>query len=153
MLGKRTVQKIRKFATLYCCQTYSSNFADALISFVSLGLIVISNWPWELGKLHTVRVIIQTLLRVCFKLIIFQQDTTYSVYYISWFCMCIYRRVVLYKILDEFGIPRKLERLIKMSLTEKYSRVRVGENVSARSLLEMVWNKETLYRHWFSTLL
>jgi len=42
------------------------------------------------------------------------------------------RRLVLYKILIEFGIPRKLVRLIKMSLTETYSRVRVGENVSRR---------------------
>ena len=38
-------------------------------------------------------------------------------------------REVLYKILIEFGIPRKLVRLIKMSLTETYSRVWVGENV------------------------
>ena len=36
---------------------------------------------------------------------------------------------VLY-ILIEFGIPRKLVRLIKMSLTETYNRVRVGKNVS-----------------------
>ena len=36
---------------------------------------------------------------------------------------------VLYKILIEFGIPRKLVRLIKMSLTETYSR---GKNVSDR---------------------
>ena len=40
------------------------------------------------------------------------------------------RREVLYKILIEFGIPRKLVRLIKMRLTETYSRVRVGKNVS-----------------------
>jgi len=40
------------------------------------------------------------------------------------------RREVLYKILNEFGIPRKLVRLIKMSLTETYSRVWVGKNVS-----------------------
>ena len=39
---------------------------------------------------------------------------------------------ILYKILNEFGIPRKLVRLIKMSLTETYSRVRVGKNVSDR---------------------
>ena len=39
-------------------------------------------------------------------------------------------REVLYKILIEFDIPRKLVRLIKMSLTETYSRVRVGKNVS-----------------------
>ena len=36
------------------------------------------------------------------------------------------RREVLYKILLEFGIPRKLVRLIKMSLAETYSRVWVG---------------------------
>ena len=35
-------------------------------------------------------------------------------------------------ILLEFGIPRKLVRLIKMSLTETYSRVRVGDNESDR---------------------
>jgi len=40
------------------------------------------------------------------------------------------RREVLYKILIEFGIPRKLVRLVKMSLTETYSRVWVGKNVS-----------------------
>ena len=42
---------------------------------------------------------------------------------------------VLYKILIEFGIPKKLVRLIKMSLTETYSRVRVGKNVSDRFLI------------------
>ena len=41
-------------------------------------------------------------------------------------------REVVYKIFPEFGIPRKLVRLIKMSLTETYSRVRVGKNVSDR---------------------
>ncbi len=30
----------------------------------------------------------------------------------------------------EFGIPKKLIRLIKMCLSETYSRVRVGENLS-----------------------
>ena len=38
------------------------------------------------------------------------------------------RREVLYKILLEFVIPRKLVRLV----TETYSRVRVGKNVSDR---------------------
>ena len=37
---------------------------------------------------------------------------------------------VLYNILMEFGIPKKLIRLIKMCLTETYSRVRVGKNLS-----------------------
>jgi len=40
------------------------------------------------------------------------------------------RREVLYNILIEFGIPMKLVRLIKMCLTETYSRVRVGRNLS-----------------------
>jgi len=42
------------------------------------------------------------------------------------------RREALYKIVIEFGIPRKLVRLGKMSLTETYSRFRVGKNVSDR---------------------
>ena len=33
-------------------------------------------------------------------------------------------------ILIEFGVHMKLVRLIKMCLTETYSRVRVGDNVS-----------------------
>ena len=40
------------------------------------------------------------------------------------------RREVLYNILIEFGILMKLVRLIKMCLTETYSRVRVGKNLS-----------------------
>ena len=40
------------------------------------------------------------------------------------------RREVLYNILIEFGIPTKLVRLIKMCLTETYSRVQVGKNLS-----------------------
>jgi len=42
------------------------------------------------------------------------------------------RREILYKILIEFGIPKKLVRLIMMSLTETYSRFQVGKNVSDR---------------------
>ena len=41
-----------------------------------------------------------------------------------------FRREVLYNILIEFGIPMKLVRLIKMCLTEMYSRVQVGKNLS-----------------------
>jgi len=37
---------------------------------------------------------------------------------------------VLHNILIEFGIPMKQVRLIKMCLTEKYSRVRVGKNLN-----------------------
>ena len=37
---------------------------------------------------------------------------------------------MLYNILIEFGIPMKLARLIKMCLSETYSRVRVGKNFS-----------------------
>jgi len=40
------------------------------------------------------------------------------------------RREVLYNILIEFGVPKKLVRLIKMYLTETYSTVRVGKNLS-----------------------
>jgi len=40
------------------------------------------------------------------------------------------RREVLYNILIEFGVLKKLIRLVKMCLTETYSRVQVGKNVS-----------------------
>jgi len=40
------------------------------------------------------------------------------------------RRAVLYNILIEFGIPKKLVRLVKMCSTETYSRVRVGKYLS-----------------------
>ena len=36
----------------------------------------------------------------------------------------------MYNIIIEFGIPKKLVKLIKMCLTETYSRVRVGKNLS-----------------------
>ena len=42
------------------------------------------------------------------------------------------RGEILYNILIEFGVPRKLVNLIKMCLTETYSRVRVGKNLSDR---------------------
>ena len=40
------------------------------------------------------------------------------------------RREVLYNILMEFGIPMKLERLIKTFLNETYSRALVGKYLS-----------------------
>jgi hypothetical protein len=39
------------------------------------------------------------------------------------------KREALYNILIVIGIPKKLVRLIKMCLTETYSRVRVGNNL------------------------
>ena len=39
------------------------------------------------------------------------------------------RRAVLYNILIEFCVPMKLVRLLKVCLTETYSRVRVGKNL------------------------
>jgi len=42
------------------------------------------------------------------------------------------RREVLYKNIIQFGIPRIIVRLVKMSLTETYSRVWVGKNVYDR---------------------
>ena len=43
-----------------------------------------------------------------------------------------FRREILYNILIEFDIPMKLVSLIKNCLTETYSRVRVGKNLSYR---------------------
>jgi sorting nexin-29 len=40
------------------------------------------------------------------------------------------RREDLYNIFVEFGIPKKLVRLVKLCVTETYSRVRVGKNLS-----------------------
>ena len=38
----------------------------------------------------------------------------------------------MYNILIEFGIPKKLVRLVKLCSNEPYSRVRVGKNLSDR---------------------
>jgi len=41
-----------------------------------------------------------------------------------------FRREVLYNILIEFGIPKKLVRIIQMCLNETCNRVGVGKNLS-----------------------
>jgi hypothetical protein len=46
------------------------------------------------------------------------------------------KREVLYNILLEFGIPKKLGRLIKMCLNETYSKVRVGKILSDKFPLQ-----------------
>jgi len=51
------------------------------------------------------------------------------------------------------GIPRKLVRLIKMSLTETYSRVRVGKNVSDRFPIRNGLKQEYALSPMFLTLL
>jgi hypothetical protein len=43
---------------------------------------------------------------------------------------------VLYNILIEFGIPRKLVGLIKMCLNETYNRVRIGKNLSDKFTIQ-----------------
>jgi hypothetical protein len=40
------------------------------------------------------------------------------------------KREVLYNILLEFGLPKKLVRLIKMCLNESYNKVRIGKYLS-----------------------
>jgi len=46
------------------------------------------------------------------------------------------RREVLHNVLTEFGIPMKLIGLMKMCLTETYSRVRVGRHLSDMFAIE-----------------
>jgi hypothetical protein len=46
------------------------------------------------------------------------------------------RREVLYNVLIEFGIPRKLVGLSETGLNESYSRVRIGKNLSDKFSIE-----------------
>jgi hypothetical protein len=57
------------------------------------------------------------------------------------------RREVLYNILIEFGIPRKLDGLIKMSLNETYSIVHIGKYQSDKFPIQ------NGLKHCFPTLL
>jgi len=47
----------------------------------------------------------------------------------------------LHNILIEFGIPKKLVRLINMCLTERYSGVQVGKNLSNRFPIRDGWKQ------------
>jgi len=58
----------------------------------------------------------------------------------------------LCNILTEFGVPQELVRLIKMCLTETYSRVRLGKNLSDMFPIRNGLEQEDVYRHCFSTL-
>jgi hypothetical protein len=57
----------------------------------------------------------------------------------------------LYNILLEFGVPMDVIGLIKMCLNETYSKVRIGKHLSDNLLSRMVYNKEMIYGHCFST--
>ena len=63
------------------------------------------------------------------------------------------RREALYNIIIEFGIPKKLVRLIKMCLTETYSRVRVVKNLSAMFTIRNGLKQGDALSHCFSILL
>ena len=51
------------------------------------------------------------------------------------------RREALYNILIEYGIPKRLVRLIKMCLTETYGRARVGKNLSEMFPIRKGWKQ------------
>jgi hypothetical protein len=63
------------------------------------------------------------------------------------------RREVLYNILIEFGICRKLVGLIKMCLNETYSRVRIGKSLSDKFTLQNGLKQRDALSPLFSTLL
>jgi hypothetical protein len=62
------------------------------------------------------------------------------------------KREVLYNILVEFGIPKKLVRLIKMCLNETYSKVRVGKLLPDKFPIQNGLKQGDAIRHCFSIL-
>ena len=63
------------------------------------------------------------------------------------------RTEVLLNILIEFGIHRKIVRLIKMCLNETFSRVRVGKHLFDMFPIKKILKKEKIHTHCFSTFL
>jgi hypothetical protein len=63
------------------------------------------------------------------------------------------RREVLYNILIEFGIPRKLVGIIKMCLNETYSTVHISENLSDKFPIQNGLKKRVIYHNCFSAFL
>jgi hypothetical protein len=63
------------------------------------------------------------------------------------------RREVLYKILIEFGIPRKVVLLIKMCLNKTCSKIRMGKHLSGALPVQNGLKQGMLYHQCFSTLL
>jgi hypothetical protein len=59
------------------------------------------------------------------------------------------RREVLYNILIEFGIPMKLERLIKICLNETYSKAHMDKNVTDSIRIKIDLNEKNRYHSCF----
>jgi hypothetical protein len=59
------------------------------------------------------------------------------------------RTEVLYNIVIEFGIPRKLVRLIKMCLNETYNKIHIGRHLSDAFPIQNDLKQEMLYHQCF----
>jgi hypothetical protein len=63
------------------------------------------------------------------------------------------RRKVFHNISIGFGISRRVDGLIKMCFSENKSTLLIGKVCLTGFLFRMAWNKETIYRVCFLTLL